>query len=329
MNRRRSIIGALIAVVALAVTYWLAKVAHPFGLQAWMIREQSLRVFVWSVRDLFKYSVLTPAFLVFIALTLTLQRLFPAKPNQAILSVSFAQDLVWFLYETILHAIVIVTYVQLLTMIYRRNFQFLTITAAAQWPGWLRLGVGILLLDFLYWGQHFTNHKVSVLWGFHTIHHSQKQLNFFTDFRYHILEYVVRQTWLVIPFLVLQVDPSQIVWFLLFAKWYTAFYHGNIRTNLGPLRFVLVTPQSHRIHHSIERSHRDTNFGSLFSIWDRLFGTQYRGYDEYPETGIEDEAFPHERTAGIKSLLLKPFTQMAYTVRWNRRQYAGRAGRER
>jgi hypothetical protein len=213
--------------------------------------------------------------------------LFPAKPNQAILSVGFAQDLVWFLYETILHTIVIVTYVQLLTMIYRRNFQFLTITAVAQW------------------------------------------LNFFTDLRYHILEHIVRHTWLVIPFLMLQVDPPQIVWFSLFAKWYTRFYHGNLRTNLGPLRFVLVTPQSHRIHHSIERSHRDTNFGSLFSIWDRLFGTQYRGYDEYPETGIEDEAFPHERVASIKSLLLKPFTQMVYTVRWNRRQYAGRAGRER
>src|ERR1017187_1453835 len=71
MNRRGFIIGALIAVVAPAVTYWLAKVAHPFGLQAWIIKEQSLRVFVWSVRDLFKYSALTPAFLVFIALTLT------------------------------------------------------------------------------------------------------------------------------------------------------------------------------------------------------------------------------------------------------------------
>lgn len=227
MNRRRFIIGALIAVVALAVTYWLARVAHPFGLQAWMIKEQSLRVFVWSVRDLFRYSVLTPAFLVFIALTLTLQRSFPAKPNQAILNV-----------------------------------------------------------------------------------------------RYHILEYIVRHTWLVIPFLMLQVDPPQIVWFSIIAKWYTRFYHGNIRTNLGPLRYVLVTPQFHRIHHSVERRHRDTNFGALFSIWDRLFGTQYRGYDEYPETGIEDEAFPHEKVAGVTSLLLRPLVRMVYPFRQTQEQYA-------
>lgn len=248
--------------------------------------------------------------------------MFPAKPNQAILSVGFAQDLVWFLYETILHTIVIVTYVQLLTMIYRRNFQFLTITAAAQWPGWLPLGVGILLLDFLYWGQHFTNHKVPVLSGFHTIHHSQKQLNFFIDFHYHILEYIVRHMWLVIPFMILQVDPPQIVRFSIIAGWYTRFYHGNIRTNLGPLRFVLVTPQSHRIHHSVERRHRDTNFGALFSIWDRLLGTQYRDYGEYPETGIEDEAFPHEKIAGIKSLLLRPLVQMVYPFRQTQEQYA-------
>jgi sterol desaturase/sphingolipid hydroxylase (fatty acid hydroxylase superfamily) len=130
------------------------------------------------------------------------------------------------------------------------------------------------------------------------VHHSQKELNFFTDFRYHVVEYVVRHTFLVIPFLVLAVEAPTIILFAIFQRWYTRVYHGNIRTNLGPLRYLLVTPQSHRVHHSIEGRHRDRNFGSLFSIWDRLFGTQYRRYDEYPDTGIEDAAFPSKEAAG-------------------------------
>jgi sterol desaturase/sphingolipid hydroxylase (fatty acid hydroxylase superfamily) len=105
------------------------------------------------------------------------------------------------------------------------------------------------------------------------------------------------------------------------ARWYTRFYHGNIRTNLGPLRYVLVTPQSHRIHHSIEPRHLDTNFGALFSIWDRLFGTQYRGHDEYPETGIADAAFPHEAKGDLRSLLVTPLAQMAYPLRRRRAHF--------
>jgi sterol desaturase/sphingolipid hydroxylase (fatty acid hydroxylase superfamily) len=77
---------------------------------------------------------------------------------------------------------------------------------------------------------------------------------------------------------------------------------------------MLVTPQSHRVHHSVMLQHRDTNFGSLFSIWDYLFGTQYRGYNEYPETGIEDETFPYEKEAKLSRLILVPFIQMAHAV---------------
>lgn len=319
MYQRRRIIWALIAAAGIVLCYWLARYVHPLGFQPWMIRMLTIRVFVTSLRTLILHSILTPAFFVVITLTLTLERLLPAKPNQAILSASFAQDAVWFFYETILQALIVGTYVVLLTAIYQTYFHRFTITAAAHWPGWVRFAVSVLLLDFLYWGQHFTNHKVATLWQFHTVHHSQKELNFFTDFRYHVVEYLVRHTWLVIPFLILQVNPPQIVWFAIVARWYTRFYHGNIRTNLGPLRYVLVTPQSHRIHHSIEPQHQDTNFGSLFSIWDQLLGTQYRGYHEYPSTGIVDQGFPLEETAGLKGLLLGPLVQMAYPFQQLRR----------
>jgi len=307
---------ALVVTMATAVviTYAALKCFQPFVLAASLIKPWLTRSFYLPLAGLFKHTLISPEFYVVVALTLLLQKLFPADPKQKSFNISLAQDIVWFVYETLLNAIVITTYVYVLKEIYRQHFNFLTIEAAAQWPAWLRFMSGVLLLDLLFWLQHYLNHKVPLLWRFHAVHHSQKALNFFTDYRYHIVEYIVRHTVVVIPFLVLEVSVPEIVAFSFFKQWYTRCYHANIRLNLGVLRYMVVTPQSHRVHHSVMAQHRDTNFGALFSIWDYLFGTQYRGYNEYPETGIEDETFPHEKEARLPRLILVPFIQMAHAV---------------
>jgi len=274
--------------------------------------HRGLQAFYFSLLDLFRNSILTIPFWGALGLTLGLQRLVPAKPEQKLFSPSFVQDLVWFLYETVLRALIVVTYVELLMLLYAKYFSFLTITSLRQTPGWLRLLVAVLLVDFLYWIQHYCNHKVPLLWRFHVLHHSQKEINFFTDFRYHVVEYLVRYTFLIIPFLILKLDPPVIVAYVIFSKCYSHFYHGNIRTNLGLLRYVLVTPQSHRVHHSLKPEHRDQNFGAIFSIWDFMLGTQCKTFTVYPETGIADAAFPHEHKFGLKSLLLTPVSQLLY-----------------
>jgi len=135
-------------------------------------------------------------------------------------------------------------------------------------------------------------------------------MNMFTDLRYHVLEYVIAHTVIFIPMFMLGVSHPNIVLLAFVAKWYRRFYHANIRTNLGWLRYVLVTPQSHRVHHSTAVEHRDLNFGVTFSIWDQMFGTQYRGWDEYPETGVDDETFPYETT--FATLPVQFLTQAAY-----------------
>jgi len=276
------------------------------------VYHKSLAVFYAPWLDLWKNSIFTIAFWCAIVLTLILQRLMPAKPDQKIFSPGFAQDLVWFIYQTVLHALIIATYVDLLTRLYAKHFSFLTITYLNQFPGWFRFLLAALLVDLLYWGQHYCNHKVPLLWKLHSVHHSQRELNFFTDFRYHFLEYIVRHTFLVIPFSVLKVEAPVIIAFGIFRQWYVRFYHGNIKTDLGPLRYILVTPQSHRVHHSVDPVHRDTNFGAILSLWDFALGTQYRNYDVYPDTGIQDQSFPHEKTVRLKSLLLTPFNQLLY-----------------
>ena len=256
-----------------------------------------------------------------IVLTLGCEYLVPAKSAQKIFSVNFAQDAVWFFYQNILNAIVLVFYVEYLTRYYQQYLSSLTVTSLSRSPGWVRFLVALLMVDFLYWIQHYCNHKVPLLWRFHVLHHSQKQINFFTDFRYHVVEYVVRYTFLITPFLILKLDPPVIVAFVIFFRCYSHFYHGNIRMNLGPLKYILVTPQSHRVHHSLEVEYRDTNFGAIFSIWDFMLGTQCTNFGIYPETGVADHTFPHEQRFRLKSLLLTPLSQLLYPFLVMKRTY--------
>jgi sterol desaturase/sphingolipid hydroxylase (fatty acid hydroxylase superfamily) len=261
--------------------------------------------------DVFQYTICSYAFWGVLLITLLLERIIPAAPKQKLLSVSFAHDLVWFAYQPLLHALIVGTYVAFVTNMYKSHLSQFTFSMHGV-PGWARAVIALLLVDLGYWIQHYFNHKIPFLWKLHAVHHSQKELNFFTDYRYHPLEYIVRHTFITIPFLVLNVDPPVIVAISVFRSWYSRFYHGNIRTNLGPLKYILVTPQSHRVHHSLETQHWDKNFGALFSFWDFLIGTQYKGFEEYPATGIPDKAFPHEQKIEVKSLLLTPWSQMVH-----------------
>ena len=266
----------------------------------------------WPLMYVVKDRIFTPIFVIAISVILALERLFPAKRDQKIFGLHFVQDFVWMFFEFVLHTVVITTYVTWMKAMYTEHLNWLSLEMVRAWPWWLKFVWGVLVLDFLRWLQHYLHHRFSLLWNFHAVHHSQTQLNVFTDMRYHVLEYMVRHTVIAIPFLILTLDAPTIIYFTVFHTWYTRFYHANIRWNLGPLRYVLVTPQSHRIHHSVEPRHRDKNFGSLLCIWDFMFRTQYTGWDEYPDTGIEDEEFPMERTAKGLSLLLMPIIQMWY-----------------
>jgi sterol desaturase/sphingolipid hydroxylase (fatty acid hydroxylase superfamily) len=107
--------------------------------------------------------------------------------------------------------------------------------------------------------------------------------------------------------LAFQLSANAIMGLSVFTLWYTRLYHANIRSNFGPLKHVLVTPQSHRIHHSIEPRHQDRNFSVILTVWDRLFGTLYPSYDEYPQTGVADVEFG----TGLRGLL----AEFAYPFR--------------
>lgn len=256
-------------------------------------------------------TVLSPIFYLAVTIILILERLFPAKP-QKLFSIGLLQDSVWLLMEGIFQVTAVALTAKVMISFYNGYLDFLTIDFIRTLPFYVRFIIGVLFVDFLGWFTHWVRHRVGVLWQFHAVHHSQRELNMFTDLRYHFIEYMIVQVIITIPLLAFIQDRPTIVGFMLFHVWFTHLYHGNIRSNYGILRYIFITPQSHRIHHSIELRHRDKNFGVLFSIWDYLFQTQYKKYDEYPDTGIDDEDFPHESSMRFFNLLLTPLLQTIY-----------------
>ena len=137
-------------------------------------------------------------------------------------------------------------------------------------------------------------------------------MNLFTDARVHPLDRMVSATLRFIPFMMLGNEIPVIVAWAVFETIYPKFYHANVRLNFGPLRYILVTPQSHRIHHACEDRYRDRNFGFTFSIWDRMFGTQYTDDFDYPDTGVTDPDYPREKLADPRSLLVTFGRQLIY-----------------
>jgi sterol desaturase/sphingolipid hydroxylase (fatty acid hydroxylase superfamily) len=254
----------------------------------------------------------TPLFWGMAALILASEALYPADAEQQVLSRGLATDTVYFLTTMLFRATVISAYVGLLKSLYDAHLHFLTIGLVADLPTAARLAVSILVIDCLGWCHHYIRHRVPVIWRLHAIHHSQEQLNLFSPFRIHPLDYVVSVSLVSLPMFVTGSSTSEAFAFSFFSVLHAMLTHANVRWRLGPLRYILVTPQSHRIHHSTLPEHYGRNLGVIFSIWDRLFGTAYDG-DEYPAVGVRDPAFPRDRDKS-RGLLRTVALQWAYPL---------------
>lgn len=266
--------------------------------------------------DKFYSEVLkNPWFYGVFAAVLLLEHLVPAQPGQKLVSRGLRHDAIWIGLKMLAHATLLPIYLLFLGALYERHLSFLTIHSVEQWPWLAKVLLALIVVDLLFWATHVVRHHVPALWYFHAVHHSQKELNFFTEYRVHPIDDLFVFTIGVIPLFMVQQGFETILAVVWIRHWHTRIYHSNIRTNFGFLRYLLVTPQSHRVHHSIEPRHHDRNFGLTFSLWDHLFGTQYRGYDEYPETGINDLDFPFEQERHRFGELGTFFGQLLYPFR--------------
>lgn len=161
-------------------------------------------------------------------------------------------------------------------------------------PAWAAVLAGIVLLDLAIYLQHVLFHAVPALWRLHRMHHADLDIDVTTGARFHPVEIVLSMLIKFAAIAALGVPPVAVLLFEVLLNATSMFNHGNVR--IAPaleraLRWLVVTPDMHRVHHSIERDETNSNFGFNLSLWDRLFGTyrvQPRAGHEQMTIGIPD-----------------------------------------
>jgi sterol desaturase/sphingolipid hydroxylase (fatty acid hydroxylase superfamily) len=163
--------------------------------------------------------------------------------------------------------------------IFRPQFAATFGVALPHWPladGWLSVAAAFLLLDFMNYAVHRCQHAVPFLWRFHALHHSDPDVDVTTSVRHHPIEYLIAAGIYWLAVLALGI-PTMVVFVHALAVFAAAaLTHGNISLPEWLerlLRPVVITLDLHLVHHSIEFSRGSWNYGAVFSIWDRLFGT--------------------------------------------------------
>jgi sterol desaturase/sphingolipid hydroxylase (fatty acid hydroxylase superfamily) len=180
-------------------------------------------------------------------------------------------------------------------------------------PLWLEILLSVIVLDFAIWFQHFVSHKVPLFWQLHRVHHADRDIDVTTALRFHPIEIALSMLFKVIVVLCLGASVIAVILFEIVLSSLAMFNHANVALPAWldrVLRTTLVTPDMHRVHHSIEQAEHDTNFGFNLSIWDRLFST----YKAQPEAGHQGmiiglKPYQHEGPGRLGWSLKLPFTR--------------------
>lgn len=186
-------------------------------------------------------------------------------------------------------------------------------------PFWVEALIAFLILDFAIYLQHVMSHALPVFWRLHRVHHADLDIDASSGLRFHPIEIIISALYKAIIVAALGVDPWVVIAFEATLNGAAVLTHANIRypDKLDAfLRSLLVTPNMHRVHHSISRDEMDTNFGFFLSIWDKLCGTYHHAP---PRAGHEKVALglPYMREQsrlGLWQLLIMPFRRTRQTA---------------
>ncbi len=170
---------------------------------------------------------------------------------------------------------------------------------------------GFVILDFAVWLEHVASHKIPLFWRIHRMHHADNGFDVTTALRFHPIEILLSMVWKAAVIMVLGIPALAVLVFEIVLNGMSMFNHANIALPLGfdrLIRKALVTPDMHRVHHSVIRRETDSNYGFNFSVWDRVFAT----YNDQPAAGHKDmeiglPAYRGEPSSRIGWMLSLPF----------------------
>ncbi|MFE8644105.1 sterol desaturase family protein [Sphingomonas sp. NCPPB 2930] len=170
---------------------------------------------------------------------------------------------------------------------------------------WVALFLIVLVADLVQYWTHRAYHEVPALWRLHAVHHSVKSMDWLAGSRQHIGELLITRTLVLAPIYVLGFSKEVIDAYIVIVGFQAVFNHANVSVRLGPLRYLIVTPNFHHWHHSQDDAALDRNYAAHFAFLDYLFGTAVKSDQRWPKDyGVKGDYVP----VGFVQQFKFPFT---------------------
>ncbi len=211
------------------------------------------------------------------------EKFFPLRKNQPVFRPEWQTDFHHFIVNHM-----VVGFVLLATnLLVHKLFGWAAKDGVQAWVQGLPFVVALLLIilvaDLVQYATHRAYHEVPVLWRLHAVHHSSKHMDWMAGSRQHIVELIITRTLVLAPIYVLGFSKDVIDAYIVVVGFQAVFNHANVSVRLGPLRYLIVTPNFHHWHHSQDDEAIDKNYAAHFAFIDHLFGTAVQSDRKWPE----------------------------------------------
>ena len=227
----------------------------------------------WFILDLLGSSM------VFILI----EKMFPLHREQPVFRPGWQTDFTHFIVNHLMVGLALV----IVNFAIHRLFGWLVWAPLQKWVGGLpffaELFLVLLVADLVQYWTHRAYHEIPLLWRLHAVHHSVKSMDWLAGSRQHILELLITRTLVLAPIYVFGFSKEVIDAYIVIVGFQAVFNHANVSVRLGPLRYVIVTPNFHHWHHSQDKEALDRNYAAHFAFLDYAFGTAVKSDREWPE----------------------------------------------
>ncbi len=212
-----------------------------------------------------------------------IEKLFALKKSQPVFRAEWQTD---FAHFAVNH--MIVGFILLATnQIVNRGLGWAVSGSVQAWiqglPFLIELFLIVLVADLVQYWAHRAYHEVPMLWRLHAVHHSAKSMDWLAGSRQHLFELILTRTLVLAPIFVLGFSKEVVEAYIVIVGFQAVFNHANVSVKLGPLSYVIVTPNFHHWHHSQDKEALDRNYAAHFAFLDYLFGTAVKADREWPE----------------------------------------------
>lgn len=212
-----------------------------------------------------------------------IEKLFALRKAQPVFRPEWQTDLIHFgVNHMLIGFMLLVT-----NLLVHRLFGWAAVDGVRGWvanlPFVVALPLIILAADLVQYWTHRAYHEVPWLWRLHAVHHSAKHMDWLAGSRQHVLEIVITRTLVLAPIYILGFSKEVIDAYIVVVGFQAVFNHANVSVRLGPLRYVIVSPNFHHWHHSQDKEALDRNYAAHFAFLDHLFGTAVRSDKMWPE----------------------------------------------